>query len=274
MSYKMRKVKIYFILLSVFILALITPALLRAETLKLKDETFLVGVILEKQDDYILFKTSNKVMRIETSDIKEVSKTKMPDVFIITADGVKDAMGNLLPPVEIEMEIIKETARNLSGEEKNIYSKNYYDKAAAYENAVRMEDLEPEIWQAVLLTALNYYQVSLNSNNRLIREASELGISRCREQLFSRVEGEFLLPYTDTIRQYIGRYLSALQDTEKDGLLRSYYAYAEKTLKGNKINTENIDIIKNCYLLNADYNSDSEIRQQALVKYRNININR
>ena len=260
--------RVLFILIT--ILLLIYSSSVFADVLQLKDGRVLKGIIVEQNDNYLIIKTQNGAEQIELKDINKCKKGKLPQKFIATDSGVKDYLGLPLPPVKIEMDMIISVARRLTAEENKMYSQAYHDKAEEYENVVRMDTLDTEVWQSLLMTAFNYYKVSLNADSKKLRESSELGIERCQEQLFCGVEGEFILPYTDTLREYIEAYLKSIPQKQKNILLKKYFVYAQKIVNQNKVSEESIQIIKNCFLLNMNLSDTEKVKKASLILYTSL----
>lgn len=251
------------IFILIIISAFISNAIVAADMVELRDGRIIKGIIIEQNSDYLVIKTKRGAQKISADDIQKTEAGELPQEFIKTDNGIKNYLGEPLPPVKFEMDMLISTAKQLTGEEKEIYCRTYFDQAEKYENIVRMDTLERETWQSILMTALYYYKISALADNMALKKSSELGVERCQEQLFSGVEGEFILPYTDTLREYIKNYLISLNKDGRNSLLKKYYIHGKKIVDQNKVTEANLRIIKNCFLLNADLSDSEVIRNQA-----------
>ncbi|MDP8260992.1 MAG: hypothetical protein P9M01_01460 [Candidatus Kappaea frigidicola] len=71
-------------------------------------------------------------------------------------------------------------------------------------------------------------------------------------------------------REYIENYLRTLRQGEKNSLLKKYFDYSKRVIKQNKVSEENIQIIKNCLLINVNLSDSEIIRDEAFSLYRSL----
>ena len=71
-------------------------------------------------------------------------------------------------------------------------------------------------------------------------------------------------------REYIENYLRTLRQGEKNSLLKKYFDYSKRVIKQNKVSEENIQIIKNCLLINVNLSDSEIIRDEAFSLYGSL----
>jgi hypothetical protein len=242
-----------------------------ADIFHLRDGRVFEGLVIEENADYLIIKTARGPQKLEADAIEKQQKSGIPQKYKITDAGVKDYLGQPVPLPKVEMDMIILTARQLPFKEREDYCRKYFDKAEAYENIVRMQQLEPEIWQSLLMAAYSYYQVALESSNRHQQEASRLGMQRCLEQLYSGVEGEFILPYTAVLQEYIEDYLKMIKPEDgRDELLNDYLEYAAEIINSAKTDAQQRQIAKNCLSLCLNLASRENLKKKAMNIYRRL----
>jgi hypothetical protein len=118
------------------------------------------------------------------------------------------------------------------------------------------------------MAAHGYYQIALESSKRSQKEASRLGMQRCLEQLYSGVQGEFILPYTSVLQEYIEDYLKKIKsDRKREKLLNDYLDYADSIIKLPKSDERQKLVAKNCLSLCLNLSSRENLRKRAMDIY-------